>query len=126
MIGLLLQKCIDLFTEMKIQYDNSKAIEKYGHFPSSAIIKYGKDKKVWLFENGSVEEVNELSISVLCTPVSGMFYPQAEFRFNFELNKSKAFLSYQFGPRYGRGFSYNIDWNKGEPNLTSTKTEWTS
>ncbi len=120
-VELALQECLRIFAESK--RDNDKTFNM-GEFPQSAIVVYNTEGT----EDGSgydnidtIEEVWEISgdkykvrgidytgIPRVRTPISGAYYPRGEFYFNIDMIKKEMYLSYIFGPRYGRGLKYQI------------------
>lgn len=117
---LALDECVRIFDECR------KGNEEYtfGEFPRSAIVVYntrgdengdGYDNRdtvegIWRIADGSYGEIGmEIAgMPVRRSPVSGAFYPEGEFYFNFSMKSNELYLCYILGPRYGRGYKYPI------------------
>lgn len=118
---LALQECLRIFAENK--RDNDKAFNM-GGFPQSAIVVYNTEgtedgsgydnidtiEEVWKINGDKykVRGIDFTGIPRLRTPISGAYYPRGEFYFNIDMIKKEIYLSYIFGPRYGRGLKYQI------------------
>lgn len=124
---LVLKECIRIFTEnKKSNYEEFNM----GEFPQSAIVVYNTEgtedgngydnldtiEEVWEIKGDSYEVrgINYTGIPRLRNPISGAYYPRAEFYFNIDMVKKEVYLTYIFGPRYGRGLKYQIQTDEEE------------
>ena len=135
---VMLNKCIEHFTSLNGESDSFRNSEKYGEIPSGLSIVFCDavrrtehfyktiPKKRWLYENAvlteqsidaEVEEINQQN---------GIFFSTARAEFHWDLDRGKAFLSVVFGPRFGKGFSYDIIQNGDSITLENESVEWVS
>lgn len=135
---LVLEECIRLFQE-------NQALNKehnMGNFPKEAIVVHntmgdadgnGYDnwdtiEEIWSIEDGKykAQGIPTKGIQHVHNPISGAFYPLGEFYFNIKPEEKEVYLSYIFGPRYGRGFVYEIkmDGSENVIGLVNPKVLW--
>ena len=107
--------------------DFSKAIERE---PNNADYYYDRS---WSYCNMDKYEdsiVSELAMEGKSVKkdisMDGIFYVVASARIYWDLEKKKGFLDIVFGPRFGRGFSYDICVDGGNVSLEKEKVEWVS
>ena len=56
-----------------------------------------------------------------------MFFPQGGFWIRFDLERGAGYLSYQLGPRFGRGFTYHLVFpEEGGARLENERVDWVS
>lgn len=130
----LLNKCIQFFDELIITHEND---EFYGDLPGYIIIDcsaarrmtehfYKRTlKKRWKYIAGEITEENldkELSENLK----SGMYYTYAHASFYWDIERKKAFIGIVFGPRYGRGYSYDIVEGENGFELDNEDIDWVS
>ncbi len=136
---LVLNECIRIFKENR----TSNVDSNMGEFPKSAIVVFntagtedgtGYDnidtiEEVWeiVDDKYTVKETCGSGIPCLRSPISGAFYPMGEFYFNVNMIEKEVYLCYILGPRYGRGFKYQLqtDEEKGKNRaLTNPRLLW--
>jgi len=121
---LVLKECVRLFQENEAS-NNSQSM---GEFPKSAIVVFNTEgnadgegydnwdfiEEIWKIEKGEYKAIGvpKEGIPRVHSPLSKAFYPVGEFYFNMNLREKEVYLSYIFGPRYGRGFKYEIQMNE--------------
>ena len=57
---------------------------------------------------------------------SGMYFLYAHASFYWDLEKGKVFVEMTFGPRFGRGYSYDIDKKEDDYELINEEIQWVS
>lgn len=100
--------------------------KKDGYVPKTALIELEEDKEtpnldddltdytppktiaMWLYEDGRLRELKDLSTKPILEPRSGMYYHQASFTIRTDLKKGNVYYSYSLGPLFGRGFILDI------------------
>lgn len=132
--NVLMNKCIEFFNAVVC---NNKDNDYYGKLPRCLIIEY-KDavrrtehhykltlKNRWKYcgDIVSTESLDELDED---NPRSGMYYERARAQFYWDLEREKAFVSITFGPRYARGYSFDILKQDEEYILENEQLEWGS
>ena len=135
----LISKCIEHFSNLNGERNSFNDVDKYGHIPDVLFIEYCDavrrtehhynliSKKRWKYENSIVIELaieNELEKKDIS--IDGMFYAVASAKIYWDLEKKKGFLDIVFGPRFGRGFSYDIHFNEEKLSLENEYIEWVS
>lgn len=132
--NVLINKCIEFFNIIVL---NNEQDDDYGKLPQCLIIEYNEAMrktehhykltltKRWKYCNGIVSTESLTGIDE-DNPISGMYYERANAQFYWDLEKSKAFVNITFGPRYGRGYSFNLLKQNGEYILENEHLEWTS
>lgn len=122
--ALVLDECVKILQENEMA-DNASNM---GTFPKSAIIVLNTEgnedgdgydnpdtiEGIWEIADGkcSARRISRDGIPRLRSPVSGAYYPVGEFYFNVKMREKAVYLSYIFGPRFGRGFTYQIQTNE--------------
>ncbi|MDD6299088.1 hypothetical protein [Hornefia butyriciproducens] len=118
MIGVKNQ-LLDICTEMLEEISNTESDPHFGTPPSVFYIDfaYGNKRTVgfyisdpletYKYENG-VLEIVKVGTKNRISPVSGMYFPEGRGAVGIDSNYEYAFVSFQVGPRYGRGFRYRI------------------
>lgn len=118
-VHALLEECIKVFEELRKSFQADGI--NYRTFPVVAVVVYkkgkitkfgrcykkGKTEGVWRIEDGKYT-VQPLSDMAVHEPISNVFFKEGDFDICFDLDKKEAYLSYQFGPRFGRGLSYEL------------------
>lgn len=111
----LLKECKEFFDSIS----NAGSDDRYGTPPKVFYIDfaYGNKKKLevyitdpqetYRYENGIVETVETGSRNKI-DPVSGMYFPEGHGSIGIDKENGIAFMNFQVGPRYGRGFQYKI------------------
>ena len=131
--NILINQCIELFHK-SIPKENDNF---YGEVPQCIMIEWNDAerrtkhhykltlKKRWKYSNGAllVESLDELDKN---NSISGMFYERATAQFYWDFEKNKAFVNIIFGPRYGRGYSYDFVKQNEKYFLENEKLEWVS
>lgn len=118
--ALVLDECVKILHENEMA-DNSSNM---GKFPKSAIAVLNTEgtedgdgydnpetiEGMWEITEGkyTVRAISKDGIPRLRSPVSGAYYPVGEFYFNVNVFEKEVYLSYIFGPRFGRGLKYRI------------------
>ncbi len=136
---LVLDECIRIFKEN----ESKNEVSIMGKFPQSAIVVFNTEgtedgngydnidsiEEVWEITDGKyiVKGIYGRGIPHQRSPISGAYYPAGESYFNVDMIRKEVYLSYIFGPRYGRGFKYQIQ-TEGENyevmELTSLQVLW--
>lgn len=116
LVLLLMRECEKIYFELKSSNDTD-GNSKYGKFPQSAVITYyGRDDeslkndkilKKWKISNGRTAEIFDYSEPKFKRS-NGMYFAEAVFSFSIDTEEQKAYLSFQLGSRYGRGFVYDL------------------
>ena len=65
-------------------------------------------EKAWMYRNNTLEPMQEDEVDKEVNMRSGMFFERAKGSFYWDLDRMKAFVYMTYGPKYGRGFSYDI------------------
>ena len=120
----MLDECVKILHENEIA-DN---FANGGNFPKSAIAVLNTEgtedgdgydnpdtiEGMWEIAEGkyTVRAILKDGIPRLRSPVSGAYYPLGEFYFNVNVLEKEVYLSYIFGPRFGRGLKYRIHINE--------------
>ena len=134
LVKVLLSKCIEKYNEaisrvsddefygivpklLVIEY--MEAVRKTEHFYSKTYIKsWDYHLKGEIVERHNKDEDDN--------PTYGMYFSRAKATFYYDQEKRKAFVEMYMGPRYGRGFVYDIE-SKGEKiELVNEKLAWVS
>ena len=121
----LIDKCIDLYlgvlseqeeiearkTDNRIDYGipprylflrEYDAVKKTEHFYKRTFAK------AWIYEDGELVPKQEDLTRDEDMKRSGMYYKRATGDFYWDIENKKAFVNMSYGPRYARGFSYDI------------------
>ncbi len=118
--ALVLDECVKIFRENEITNHSSNM----GEFPKSAIVVFNTEgtedgegydnydtiEEIWEIVDGkyTVKGISIGGIPRAHNPVSGVYYPVGEFYFNADIPEKEVYLSYIFGPRFGKGIKYQI------------------
>ena len=81
------------------EYD---AVNKTAHFYKRTLVK------AWVYKDGEIETRQDDVTSDGDMERSGMYYKRATGDFCWDIENKKAFVNMQYGPRYARGYSYDI------------------
>ncbi|MBQ3558108.1 MAG: hypothetical protein IJA07_01180 [Agathobacter sp.] len=129
-----LEKCISIYEEFR----NTEGLQEsiYGVFPKCVQITQfktilGKTKlsnkkeniQFWKYENAELKSVEIIRDSTLFIR-DGMFYDVASF--SFEIEEEKVIIEYIFGPRFGRGLEFKIEYENNHVLLGNEKHIWVS
>jgi len=69
----------------------------------------GECLRAWIFNGDAFEAVSPDRVEKLKkSETQGMFYKQATGQFNISKNRRHVVLEYIFGPRYGRGYVFDV------------------
>lgn len=130
----LLSKCIEKYEEAISRGSDD---EFYGTVPKLLIIEYmeavRKTKhfysktyvKSWDYRLKS-EIVERHNKDVDDNPIYGMYFSRAKASFYYDQERRKAFVEVHMGPRYGRGFVYDIEGKDENIELVNEKLVWVS
>lgn len=132
--NILINKCIELFNKVVLKEADDNF---YGKLPGSLVIEYKYAvrrtenhykltlKKRWKYSNHSLitESLAELDKN---NPESGMYYERATALFYWDLERNKVFVNVTFGPRYARGYSYDLVKQDEKYMLDNEQLEWVS
>lgn len=80
---------------------------------------------MWYYTKGKLSEIYEMREQIK-EPASGMFFPEAEAEFAIDEKQHYVYLSYYFGPRFGRGFRYTVKEQRNVVTLCGEKILWIS
>lgn len=134
LIEVSLSKCIEKYKEaisgvsdddfygivpklLVVEY--MKAVRKTEHFYSKTYVMS------WDYHFG--KEIKErLSKDEDDNPTIGMYFSRARASFYYDLERRKAFVDIHMGPRYGRGFVYDIECKDEKIELVNEKLVWVS
>ena len=138
---VLVKKCVELYKEM---LDEHKEIEKtdhridYGVPPKYILIKQydGVEKtehfnkgtiiKAWIYKDNELKSIpNDVAMEE-DPERSGMYYKQATGEFYRDIENRKAYVNMSYGPRYGRGYSYDLILDAEEILLENEDVLWVS
>ena len=139
----IINKCIELYEgvlEERIQLDaeNPKHGMDYGVPPQYMFIRmYDAVRKTehfykrsfikaWMYKDGKLEPRAEDESSEGDMIRSGMYYKRAIADFYWDLEKMKAFINMTYGPRYARGYSFDIRSEEDEIYLENEEIIWVS
>ena len=130
LIRVLLSKCREILEALS-EESGKLDCGVYGTMPQTAVVKYSEGENLpavhtWRMDReGQTLARNE--VESVKTPVSGMYYPEADFRIYGGPGFKNGFLSYQMGPRFGRGFMYEaVVTAEGRTELVNEQTLWVS
>lgn len=133
-IEILLSKCIEKYEEaisgvsddefygkvsklLVVEY--MEAVRKTGRFYSKTYVKS------WDYRPG--REIEERpSKDDADNPISGMYFSRAKATFYYDRERRRAFVEIHMGPRYGRGFVYDMENKDGKMELVNEKLAWVS
>ena len=121
----LIDKCIDLYLGVLSEREEVKARKTdnridYGIPPRYLFLReYDAVKKTehfykrtfakaWIYEDGELVPEQEDVTRDEDMERSGMYYKRATGDFYWDIENKKAFVNMSYGPRYARGFSYDI------------------
>ena len=130
---MVLNKCLEYLDEISShEYE-----EFYGHPPRVYYIDCGIGierngeyvmadlQKTYKYEAGKLEIV-ETGTKNATQPVSRMYFAEGHAEFGTNSDSSVAFVNYLVGPRYGRGFSFEIIEDNEGKHLGEEKLLWVS
>lgn len=131
----MIKMCIEKYEEFICGVSDDKF---YGVVPKCLIIEHFTypSKKVnyfkkttylksWNYYSGKpIEERKERYTSE--NQCSGMYFENANAVFYYDEKKAKAVINIVMGPRYGRGFSYNLKLKNGNTYLENEQLIWLS
>ncbi len=133
-VDVLIKKCIEKYEKVRLDIGDDKS---YGTAPEWLIIEYinavrktehhyrKKYIKSWNYYSGkTIEERQDKDESE--NPISGMYYARAKALFYFDEEKGKAFIDFIMGPRYARGFVYDMRNENGNCVLENEVLDWVS
>lgn len=134
----LLEKCVSIIRSMREELKELDQV-RFGALPQCSIVKYcaGADSEpagyfkkaalhTWKLEQDKYTPADN-SLCHQQKPVSGMFFPQGGFWIRFDLERGAGYLSYQLGPRFGRGFTYHLVFpEEGGARLENERVDWVS
>lgn len=134
-IELLLKECKEIFCEEKDDYKRNKYIKcknllEYAiitHYKSNDKIKnkLSDPIKVWKMNEEKIEEA-DLNTKAVNDKYSGRYFKVAEFSFYIDLENKKGIFNFLLGPRYGRGYSFDIEMSNNKYILKNPKILWVS
>lgn len=134
LVEVLLSRCIEKYEEAISGVSDD---EFYGTVPKLLIIEYmeavRKTKhfysktyiKSWNYRKGDeIEERHKKDEED--NPTYGMYFSRAKALFYYDQERKKAFVELHMGPRYARGFAYDIESKDEKIELANEKLEWIS
>ncbi len=104
-------------------------ISQYSGYSTEMPHCYGYLVKSWDYNGKSFELYDEPELDSCAEPaIQGMFYKQASGSFAVSENRRAGVITYVFGPRYGRGFLFDVigQGEKGEIRMNPGSTQWIS
>lgn len=134
----LIKVILKEFQEMIIELNNisnKEYEEKYGVPPKSVIVKYHdyfsiRSEKVgniissWRVTATGIESIKELECEAMTSSISGIYYNEGSCLFSINPKLRSCILEWQIGPRYGRGYIYDI-LEDGDYRLQKKDILWT-
>lgn len=134
LIEVLLSKCIEKYEEAISGVSND---EFYGIVPKLLVVEYMKAVRKtehfysktyvmgWEYHLGD-EIVERHNKDEGDNPIYGMYFSRARASFYYDLERRKAFVDIHMGPRYGRGYVYDIESKDEKIELANEKLVWVS
>ena len=121
----ILNKCIELYQGVikeraRFDAENPKHDIDYGIPPQYMYVRsydsveemenYHKHPfvKAWMYSGGVLDPWTEDESSVENIEISGMYYKRATGDFSWDPDSMKVFINMTYGPRYARGYSFDI------------------
>lgn len=129
----LLKNCLKIFDEISSQEAN----DFYGTPPKSYYIDYGigskrkigylmiELEKTYKYESGQLVLV-PVGTKHKNEPINGMYFPEGHAEIGINQEGNIAFFSFQVGPRYGRGYKYEIIKDPAGSHLGEEQSLWIS
>lgn len=137
-VKLAVEKCVAMYDEMVMGTRQIAGYDTvYGIPPKAIVIEYGKGNRKnvdfiitdvwnrWYYSDGNLREADEMPEQKKF-PLSGMFFSEAHAEFMIDENGPRVYLGCHFGPRYGRGFCYEIEEQGDSVRLCKEKILWIS
>ena len=135
-IKLVLVECQNILRELHCSAKEMDA-DYYGNPPKGVIVQYhdkfdlkgfknGNLISVWKITLDDIISIEDLTIEPATQPVDRMYYKEGRILFAINIEKKKIVLEWQVGPRYGRGFIYNIEGSNNEFSILVDKLLWVS
>lgn len=134
LVEVLLSKCIEKYEEATSGVSDDKF---YGTVPKLLIIEHMEATRKtkhfysktyimsWNYCLGDkIEERHNKDEDD--NPAYGMYFSRAKALFYYDQERRKAFVELHMGPRYARGFAYNIESIEEKIELVNEKLEWIS
>ena len=134
LVEVLLSKCVEKYEEAISGIPDDKF---YGTVPKMLVIEYveavrktkpfysKKYIKSWDYHLGNeIEERQNRDKDD--NPSSGMYFSRAKASFYYDQERSKAFVELYMGPRYARGFIYDIESKEEKIELINENLVWVS
>ena len=134
LMEVLLSKCIEKYEEAVSGVSDD---EFYGTVPKSLVVEYMKAVrktehfyaktyvKSWDYHlKGEIAERHSKDEDD--NPVCGMYLSRAKASFYYDQERGKAFVNIYMGPKYGRGFAYDIESKDEKIELANEKLAWVS
>lgn len=134
LVEILLSKCIEKYEETILGDSDD---EFYGTVPKLLIIEY-MDAVRKTKHSYSKTYVKSWDYHLKCeiverhnkdeddNPICGMYFSRARASFYYDQERRKAFVEMHMGPRYGRGFEYDIEGKDENVELANEKLVWVS
>ena len=136
---VLIEKSIELYKNVLDEYNDPNDWNQYGEPPLKLVLEcyeatrrtehfYKKTlKKCWNDEGNKLTDLDlDLVVKADIPPRSGMFYTIASARFYWDIEKKKAFIDMVYGPRFARGYSFDIKEEDGSIYLDNQDILWVS
>ncbi len=135
-INLILIECQNILRELHSSAKEMDA-DYYGNPPKGVVVNYhdkfdvkgfkiGKILSVWKITLDDIMSIEDLTHEPETQPVDCMYYKEGRMLFAIDLEKKTIVLEWQVGPRYGRGFTYNIERSNNELRILVEKLLWVS
>ena len=138
LIKAALRECRRIFDKLKKQEESYTG--KFGRFPETAYIYYcgsslqkptdhfdaSQRLRAWRLSGEGYEQLPDAQQDAQTKPWSGMYYLTGVFAFCISEDGRTAKINMWLGPRYGRGFVYDVNDEWGAAFLTNQRTQWAS
>jgi hypothetical protein len=136
LIEIIIKECQDILVEVQNSARESD-MNKFGCPPEYVIVRYhdsfntkgfkiGKILSAWKISKEKIEMVDNMNIQPEIKPVDGMYFKEGNFLFSIDFGIKRIILEWFVGPRFGRGFTYNIDSIGNEFAIKRDKLLWIS
>ena len=140
---VLINKCIELYKNMidersEIDAENSEQDIDYGNPPQYMVIRMYEAVrktehfykrtfvKAWMYKDDVLNSRTQEELGEDDMIRSGMFYNCSTGDFYCDLEKMKAFINIKYGPRYARGYAFDIQSEEDNISLENEDVLWVS
>lgn len=136
LILLLLKKCKKIYCEEKEACEKDEyrkcrdvleyaVVTYYKTINDGLIYKLSEPLKMWKIDKEKIEET-DLDTKPINTQHSGGLFKVGRFSFYIGLKDKKVIFEFSLGPRYGRGYSCDIEMSNNKYVLKNTRILWVS